>query len=171
MRIKRSSIPALVLLLILFLGGCTGVDHRKDLPTKVLIVPPGLENAYDHMQFSAAVKAGNTLFVSGVTGGSAGGSLEDKARNAFRTIKYVLEYAGSGLDDVVEIVTYHKNMDDFYRFFAVKSEFFKDRYPAWTAVGTTGLVDPDAEVEIKVSAVIGSGKRVHLDRGKKETHE
>ncbi len=71
----------------------------------------------------------------------------------------------------VEIVTYHKNMDDFYRFFAVKSEFFKDHYPAWTAVGTTGLVNPHAEVEIKVSAIIGSGKRVHMDRGRKKVNE
>ena len=75
-----------------------------------------------------------------------------------------MEYAGSGLDDVVEIVSFHKNMADIYRFAAVKSEFFKANYPAWTAVGTTDLVHPDAEVEIKVTAIIGSGKNVQLQR-------
>lgn len=75
-----------------------------------------------------------------------------------------MEYAGSGLGDVVEIVTYHRNMADFYRFATVKSEFFKANYPAWTAVGTADLVNPDAEVEIKVTAIIDSGKNVRLQR-------
>ena len=146
------------------LAGCAGKYAKKDYPTRTLIVPLGFESAYENIQYSAAVKVGNTLIVSGVSGGDFGVTLEDKARKAFLTIKRILEYAGSGLGDVVEIVTYHRNMTDFYRFATVKSEFFKANYPAWTAVGTADLVNPDAEVEIKVTAIIDSGKNVRLQR-------
>lgn len=146
------------------LAGCAGQYAKKDDPTKVLFVPLGFESAYENIQYSAAVKVGNTLIVSGVAGGDLGITLEDKARKAFLTIKRILEYTGSGLYDVVEIVSYHKNMADFYCFATVKSEFFKANYPAWTAVGTTDLVNPDAEFEIKVTAIIGSGKNVRLQR-------
>lgn len=145
-------------------AGCTGHYAQKNTATKTLIVPLGFESAYENIQYSAAVKAGDTLVVSGITGGDFGTTLEDKARKAFLTIKQILEYAGSGLHDVVEIVSYHKNMADFYRSATVKSEFFKSNYPAWTAVGTTDLVNPDAEVEIKVFAIVGSGKNIHMQR-------
>jgi enamine deaminase RidA (YjgF/YER057c/UK114 family) len=153
------------------LAGCAGQYAKMDESTKTLIVPLGFESAYENIQYSAAVKVGNTLFVSGVAGGDFGETLEDKARKAFLTIKRILEYAGSGLGDVVEIVTYHRNMADFYRFATVKSEFFKANYPAWTAVGTTDLVDPDAEVEIKVTAIVGSGENVRLQRERRATNE
>lgn len=171
MKNKRLAITVFIYLFIPLFAGCAGQSAKKDEITKTLIVPPGFESAYESLQFSAAVKIGNTLIVSGVTGGGEGVSLEDKARKAFLTIKRVLEYAGSGLNDVVEIVTYHTNMADFYRFAAVKSEFFKANYPAWTAVGITGLVRPDAEVEIKVTAIIGSGEYVWLKRGGMVTNE
>ena len=87
------------------LAGCAGKYGKKDYPTRTLIVPLGFESAYENIQYSAAVKVGNTLIVSGVSGGDFGVTLEDKARKAFPTIKRILEYAGSGLGDVVEIVT------------------------------------------------------------------
>jgi enamine deaminase RidA (YjgF/YER057c/UK114 family) len=159
----------LFFLFVPLLAGCAGHYANKDEITKTLIVPSGFEAAYENLQFSAAVKVGHTIIVSGVTGGGFGGTLEDKARQAFLMIKRILEYGGSSLDDVVEIVTYHRNMADFYRFATVKSEFFKVNYPAWTAVGTTGLVLPDAEVEIKVTAVIGSGENVRQQREQRIT--
>jgi len=171
MKNKRLAIAFIVYLLVPVFAGCAGKSTKKDETTKTLIVPLGFESAYENSHYSAAVKAGNTLIVSGVTGGSEGVTLEDKARKAFLTIKRILEYAGSGLNDVVEIVSYHKNMADFYRFETVKSEFFKANYPAWTAVGTTGLLNPDAEVEIKVTAIIDSGKNVRLKREWRATNE
>jgi len=41
----------------------------------------------------------------------------------------------------------------------VHREFFKDHYPAWTAVGTTALYSKDAPMEIRAEAIIGSGAR------------
>jgi enamine deaminase RidA (YjgF/YER057c/UK114 family) len=48
-------------------------------------------------------------------------------------------------------------MDDLHTFAAVKSEFFQKNYPAWTVVGVTALALPELLVEVRATAVIGSG--------------
>ena len=68
-------------------------------------------------------------------------------------------------------VIMNKVMADFYHFATVKSEFLKANFPAWTAVGTTDLVCPDAEVEIKVTAIIGSGVNIRLQRERRASNE
>lgn len=40
----------------------------------------------------------------------------------------------------------------------IHKEFFGDHRPAWTAVGTTVLLSRTAPVEMRVVAVVGSGK-------------
>ena len=40
----------------------------------------------------------------------------------------------------------------------VHHEFFRDHYPAWTAVGTPALFSKGAPMEIRAEAVIGSGR-------------
>ena len=69
----------------------------------------------------------------------------------------VLEAAGSSLEDIVELVTYHTSMGDIREFARVKAEFISKNYPAWTALGITKLAFPQLLVEIKATAVIGSG--------------
>ena len=44
----------------------------------------------------------------------------------------------------------------------VHGEFFKDRYPAWTAVGTTALFSRGAPMELRAEAVIGSGRQARV---------
>lgn len=171
MRLCRLAGIGLILWLTFFFAGCAERHPAKHEAEKVLVIPPGFESVYDNMQFSAAVKVGNLVFVSGVTGAWMGGTTEEKARRAFQTIEETLQYAGAGLEDVVELVTYHKDMNNFQRFKAVKAEFFKSNYPAWTAVGTSDLVRTDAEVEIKVTAVIGSGKNIRQLRERSTAHE
>ena len=39
-------------------------------------------------------------------------------------------------------------------FNAVKSEFMKAPHPAWTAVGTTGLLNPHGIVEVQMIAKV-----------------
>ena len=61
-----------------------------------------------------------------------------QARIAFETLRDALVAAGACLTDVVELVTYHINLQgDMASFFAVKDEFFPNDFPAWTAVGVT----------------------------------
>jgi enamine deaminase RidA (YjgF/YER057c/UK114 family) len=128
---------------------------------KILVNPPGTEAIYENWHFSQAVRAGDTVWVSGQVGVdenfAPGEGIEAQARFAFQNLERVLTEAGGSLADVVEIVTYHTSMKDIAGFSKVKSEFIPENYPAWTAVGVTELVMPELLVEIKATAIIGSG--------------
>ena len=75
-----------------------------------------------------------------------------------------LQAAGATLEDVVELQSYHLARDhaEFRARMAtvlkVHAEFFHDRYPAWTAVGTTALYSEGAPMEIRAEAIVGSGR-------------
>jgi enamine deaminase RidA (YjgF/YER057c/UK114 family) len=83
--------------------------------------------------------------------------IEAQTRIALENLRRVLAEAGATLADVVELVTFHKDMTDLPGFSKVKAEFFPENYPAWTAIGTTELAFPGLLVEIRATAVVGSG--------------
>ena len=130
-------------------------------PGQILINPKGTEAVYKSMQFSQAVRAGDFVWVSGQVGiddnFKPGDGIEAQATLAFQNLANVLKEAGGDLTDIVELVTFHTAMSDMKGFARVKSKFIPDNYPAWTAVGVTELVMPDLLVEIRATAVIGSG--------------
>ncbi len=130
--------------------------------SKVLINPAGTEKIYERLQFSQAVRAQNMVWVSGQVGidetGKAAESIEAQARAAFSNLSHVLEEAGTGLEDIVELVTYHTSMKGIGKFLKVKAEFIPSDFPAWTAVGVTELVMPELLCEIRATAVIGGGR-------------
>jgi enamine deaminase RidA (YjgF/YER057c/UK114 family) len=134
---------------------------QRENNKQVLINPPGTERIYERMQFSQAVRVGDTVWVSGQVGmdekGVAGEGIEEQTRIAFKNLERVLAGAGCTLADVVELVTFHTSMADIRGFAKVKSEFIPEKYPAWTAVGVTELVMSQLLVEIRATAVIGSG--------------
>ena len=138
-------------------------DNLKEqkMRKQTLINPPGTEKVYEKLQFSQAVQVGDTIWVSGQVGmdatGMAGEDIVTQARLAFQNLQHVLEAAGSSLDDIVELVSYHTSMNGIRDFGKVKAEFITRNYPAWTAVGVTELAFPQLLVEIKATAVIGSG--------------
>ena len=135
-----------------------GQGHSREL-----INPPGTEIVYQSMQFSQAVRVGDMVWVSGQVGVDEQLHMEDgieaQARRAFSNLGRVLTSAGAGFGDVVELVTFHVDMAQMGVFARVKSEFFPQDFPAWTAVGVKALVMPGLLVEIRAVAVIGSGKR------------
>jgi enamine deaminase RidA (YjgF/YER057c/UK114 family) len=110
------------------------------------------------MHFSQAVKVNNMIWVSGQVGINdqfeTGKGIEEQTRMAFSNLKHVLEEAGSSLADIVELVTYHINMNEMQQFSKVKAEFIPADYPAWTAVGVNELVLPGLLIEIRATAVI-----------------
>ena len=80
---------------------------------------------------------------------------EAQIRQTFRNIAVTLAEAGAGWDDVVEVTTYHVDLDDQRDvLLQVAAEYLVDPYPAWTAVGVIALFEPDAIVEISCVAVV-----------------
>ena len=114
---------------------------------------------------SAAVRAGDLLFLSGQASLSDDGRVIDagdpqaQARNAFARIAALLEAAGAGVDDVLEVVTFHKDPRTMDAAFAVGREVLSPPYPAWTALGMVGAHDPGIEVVIRVIAHPGAGRK------------
>jgi len=129
---------------------------------KELIVPAQDQVIYDGWHFSPGVRIGDTIYVSGQVGVNEkhepADGIEAQARLAFQNLERVLAEAGATLGDVVEITTFHINLQaEIAGFSKVKDEFFPGDYPAWTAVGTTELVLPGLLVEIRATACLGAG--------------
>jgi enamine deaminase RidA (YjgF/YER057c/UK114 family) len=112
---------------------------------------------YRETRLSPAVQVGDLLFVSGCTGASAAADgPRAQMRRAYEEIGEVLDAAGASWDDVVSMTTYHvhfrrdiEEMTEVHRTFVTKEPF-----PAWTAVGVTELYEPEAIVEIAVTALV-----------------
>ena len=120
------------------------------------------------------VKVGETVIVSGIPA-SGEGTYEEKLRGMYTRAKELLESAGATIDDVVELTTFHTGPKDsaafraeFERYMPIHREFFGEHRPAWTAVGTSALLSPTAAVEMRIVAVVGSGKNSRVVRDEPE---
>ncbi|MBD9369903.1 RidA family protein [Xanthomonas sp. XNM01] len=95
--------------------------------------------------FSAAVRAGDTLYLSGQIGVDAQGrvpeAFEAQARQALDNLVASLEMAGLGLEHVVKCVVMIEDMQRWPEFNRVYLEYFTDRarLPARSAFGSSGL--------------------------------
>jgi enamine deaminase RidA (YjgF/YER057c/UK114 family) len=143
--------------------------ETPDAPTREHFAPRGMERSYHDYHYTPVVKVGDMVIVSGIPAGP-GETYEAQIRGLFERLKAHLETAGATMADVVELTSFHANATDserfgaeFARFAPIHAEYFPDHYPAWTAVGTTALLQPGAPVELRAVAVIGSGKRPRAD--------
>ncbi len=133
-------------------------DGTRTNGTAEIIVPGGKDNsiAYRDWHFAPAVKVGNVIYASGVAGAPVDGDQSAAFHNIWQGINRVLNEAGASLDDVVEFTSYHVGIhDQIADFSAVKDEYIKEPYPAWTAVGVNALALEGLITEVKVVAVIG----------------
>ncbi|AUT76062.1 hypothetical protein C2L64_48510 [Paraburkholderia hospita] len=124
------------------------------------IVPEGMEAVYEKIRYAPALKAGNTIYVSGQIGRDADMQLvegrEAQTVQAFENLKLVLSAAGASMNDVVEITSFHTDMRDLPLFMQVRDRYLTAHpLPAWTAVGAHMLGGtPGYIVEIKAVAVL-----------------
>jgi enamine deaminase RidA (YjgF/YER057c/UK114 family) len=117
---------------------------------------------FTRFQYSAAVKAGGLIFVAGQVGLEPDGSVpadpERQHVNVFERLKIVLEAAGSSLDDLVEIVSYHVDLPNHLAgFIKVKERYLKAPYPTWTILGVAALARPELKIEVRAVAVARDG--------------
>ena len=108
--------------------------------------------------FSAAVRSGPMLVVSGMTATDEnreiiGTDLETQCRYIFEKMGKVLEEAGASFADVIETVYYVTTFDGYGKTADVRREVFgAGPYPAATGVKVAGLIRPGALIEIKAIA-------------------
>jgi enamine deaminase RidA (YjgF/YER057c/UK114 family) len=119
-----------------------------------VIFPAGRQALYEINKYSAAVRSGDLLFVSGQVGSRDDGSPEpDFAKQvelAFVNLKNVLAAAGCTLDDVIDVTSFHTDpAAQFEILNPIRLKAFGDKpYPNWTAVGVNWLADFDFEIKV-----------------------
>jgi enamine deaminase RidA (YjgF/YER057c/UK114 family) len=128
------------------------------------IVPKGYEVQLEQWGLAPAVRVGDTVYCSGQLGIAPDGTLasdpEAQLSQAFEHLATVLAAAGATLADVVELTSFHVGLvEQLDAFTAVRDRYFNASPPAQTAVGVAELGLPGAIVELKATAVIGSGSR------------
>ena len=123
-----------------------------------VVFPAEKQAIYDAYGYSAAVRSGGFLFLSGQVGtDESGTAITDPAAQfgqAFKNMHSVLAAAGCDFDDIVDITSFHVDMDKhFESFAAAKQEAFPvPPFPNWTAIGVVSLADPALLLEIKAVA-------------------
>lgn len=151
------------------------------------IVPPALGPVYETWHFAPAMQAGDFLFCSGIVGTSPDGSKPQRDglegaeatlkagdaelgalvavrdpqaqfETAFEALDAILNEAGARLADVVELTSYHVDIATHMpTFMAVRDRYLSAPWPAWTAVGVSGLIVPGGLVELRAVALRPNG--------------
>lgn len=110
--------------------------------------------------YSQAVRAGNTLYLSGqtpldpATGKLVEGDISAQARRVFENLKAVLAAADAGFADVVRVGIYLTDLGNFAAVNDVMKQYFAEPYPARSTIGVAAL-PLGAAVEIDLVAVVG----------------
>ncbi len=109
--------------------------------------------------YSQAIKAGNTIYVSGQlpidpkTGEFAGEDIESQTRQSLTNVQNILREAGADMENVVKTTVLLADIADFAAMNGVYAEFFSAPFPARAAFQAAALPKA-AKVEIEVVAVV-----------------
>ncbi len=171
---KLTILSALLVSALLTAGSAAaqaaGGGYPKRIPAPgghVIIPSAGAQRAYDEIKYAAARRAGDVLYISGVIVGPRGAPERDAAaltaqtRRAFESIRRILTAENLTFADVVMINSFHvwdgpgfkgTRDEQLAAFSAAKDAFMPPPHPAWTAVGTSGLLADDGVVEVQMIA-------------------
>lgn len=118
------------------------------------VFPANRHALYARHGYSAALRSGDLLFVSGQVGSREDGTpepqFEAQVRRAFANLQATLAAAGCSLADIVDLTTFHTDPEaQFDTIMQVKAEVFPAApYPNWTALGVTWLAGFDFEIKV-----------------------
>lgn len=153
-----------------------GVAHSAEPQWPVVIPAPNgavilasqaEKDGYDEFRYAAVRRVDNMLYISGVVIGRRDNEGTDIAafkaqvRRGFERLKASLTASGASFGDVVMVNSFHvwdspnftgtraEHWDNFYE---VAADYVKAPYPAWTAIGTNGLLAPRGLVEVQMIA-------------------
>ena len=132
------------------------------MDSKVLDTMAKPRGKYPHVK-----RAGDFLFVSGISSrrpdntfegassdamGAATLDIRAQTRAVIENIAKILQSAGAGLEDLVQVTCYLVNMNDFKGYNEVYGEFFSHGGPTRTTVAVHQLPHPHILIEINAVA-------------------
>ena len=104
--------------------------------------------------YSQAVRAGNTVYLSGqiplvpATMEIVSEDVAEQTTQVFKNLQAVCEAAGGSLKDIVKLNIYMTDLGNFATANEVMTQFFEQPYPARAALGVRAL-PKDVAVEIE----------------------
>ena len=108
--------------------------------------------------YSQAIQAGNFLFLSGqipldpASGELVKGDIREQARRVLENLKGVLESQNLGMEDVVKVTIFMKDMGNFSQVNEVYGTYFPSSPPARSTVEVARL-PRDVDIEVEAIAV------------------
>ena len=94
--------------------------------------------------YSQAVRAGDTLYLSGQIGldpatGQLVDGIESQIHRVFGNLKAVAKAGGGSLDDAVKLTIYLTDLSHFARVNEIMAQYFEKPYPTRAVVGVAAL--------------------------------
>ncbi|MFC1978037.1 RidA family protein [Chloroflexota bacterium] len=127
-----------------------------------VMINPGWEH-YNKLTFAPAVRKGNMIFISGMTGFQTDpvtgkplvrGDIVEQTKAIYGKIKTIMEAAGASLEDVVSTTDYITTTENYRATAEVRRQYFGENFPASTGIIVKGLLNEDALIEIDAVAVL-----------------
>lgn len=137
------------------------VDSQLGLSSSTSSTTRTVVNSKDSPQsplYSQAIKAGNTLYLSGLIGFTtqremAGPSIEEQTHQIFKNLQAVLKEGGSSMDQLVKVNIFLLSMNDYAAVNEIYSKMFPNQPPARTCIAVVGLPF-NAKIEIDAVALV-----------------
>ena len=133
-------------------------NAEKNSAARQVINPTGIPPLVP--AYSVAIRRGDMVFVSGMTGFKPGtqdivdGGIAAQTRQALENIRTTLQSAGAAMSDVAECTVFLVDVADYAAMNGAYVEFFPKDPPARATLAVSALPRPAALVEVKCSAVI-----------------
>jgi enamine deaminase RidA (YjgF/YER057c/UK114 family) len=135
-------------------GESSSLNEVKKMANREAVFPSNRHSLYEQHGYSAAIRSGDLLFVSGQVGSRLDGTpepdFERQVELAFENLQSTLTAAGCTVDDIVDVTTFHTDPEQqFESIMKVKQKVFSEPpYPNWTAVGVNWLAGFDFEIKV-----------------------
>jgi enamine deaminase RidA (YjgF/YER057c/UK114 family) len=126
---------------------------------KTPIIPPSMQAVVKTRGYLPGLRVGDIVFLAGQVGRTADMQIVTDPRAqfeaAFENLRVVLAEAGCTFDDLVDMTTYHVDMDKHWPVFReVKNRVLPRGKCPWTAIGVSALADPAFLLEVKATACV-----------------
>jgi enamine deaminase RidA (YjgF/YER057c/UK114 family) len=148
-------------LALLLVPAASHAGARQDAKVYLTEDPEG-RKYQEEWGYADAVVTGDTIYLSGVVAGLRPGEtdLQLAYERAFQRMGKILQRAGAGWDDVVDITSFHTDLTtQMPAIIAVKNKYVRNPPPAWTAIQVARLIPNTGLTEIKIVAKLPVGLR------------
>jgi enamine deaminase RidA (YjgF/YER057c/UK114 family) len=127
---------------------------RQEGATVLMSEHEGARKFQEKWGFSDAVIAGGDIYLSGIVAGTGPGETGTEAayERVYAQIGAVLKRAGASWDDVVDMTSFHTDVEgQIEHMVTAQKKWVKSPPPAWTAIGVSKILGGGI-TEIKITA-------------------